>query len=66
MFPRCTCKNKGFPIKSVKTNLLGRWSGWLREEVNRYVCPMCGAIEVSIVTNGTPMTQARYTALAAS
>lgn len=65
-FPRCTSKNKGFPIKQIKQRLLKRFDGWKYEEVNRYTCPDCGAIEVSIVTNGTPMTQARYNALAAS
>ncbi len=61
----CQVKNRGFPIKEVRTNVHRRWRRIAYEEVNHYVCPACGATETSVVTNGTSVTQARHNTLAA-
>ena len=64
-FPTCRLKNRGHPIKQVKTNVWKKWRGISYEQVDHYVCPCCGATETSVVTNGTSVSRQRHATLAA-
>jgi len=61
----CRIKNRGFPIKEVKTNVWDKWRGISKERVDHFVCPCCGATETLVTTDGTSVSRPRYATLAA-